>query len=216
MDRSGISKRIIDILDEISRLNNTLYSLNTRGVQQYPENFEVLSTDAALRGEQIACRLRHLVYTVSNKPQNQYLESAAQAQGIDIWEKGGVTEIKLPTLLAKRDKWKSMEFLMEPFTAAMNRYVLENVPPRYEQCVVCFISIYDRMLPDRAIRDTDSVELKRYLDVISSFLLTDDSAVFCDSFSTIEFGEECCTRIVIMDKSRFPRWIAERERAESA
>ncbi|MFR1190312.1 MAG: DUF6100 family protein, partial [Oscillospiraceae bacterium] len=29
----------------------------------YPDNYEVLSTDAALRAEKIACRLRHLIYS---------------------------------------------------------------------------------------------------------------------------------------------------------
>ena len=49
MDRAILSKRITSILSDISRLNSALYALNTTDIQRYPENYEVLSTDAALR-----------------------------------------------------------------------------------------------------------------------------------------------------------------------
>ena len=63
MDRKLISHRIGSILDDISRLSNALYALDTTDIQRYPDNYETLSTDAALRAERIACRLRHLIYS---------------------------------------------------------------------------------------------------------------------------------------------------------
>ena len=71
MDRKLISHRIGSILDDISRLSNALYALDTTDIQRYPDNYETLSIDAALRAERIACRLRHLIYskeTISNPP----------------------------------------------------------------------------------------------------------------------------------------------------
>ena len=62
MDRKLISRRIGSILDDISRLSNALYAMDTTDIQRYPDNYETLSTDAALRAERIACRLRHLIY----------------------------------------------------------------------------------------------------------------------------------------------------------
>lgn len=62
MDRKLISHRIGSILDDISRLSNALYALDTTDIQRYPDNYETLSIDAALRAERIACRLRHLIY----------------------------------------------------------------------------------------------------------------------------------------------------------
>ena len=59
MDRKLISRRIGSILDDISRLSNVLYAMDTTDIQRYPDNYEILSTDAALRAERIACRLRH-------------------------------------------------------------------------------------------------------------------------------------------------------------
>ena len=51
MNRAIISQRITSILAEIERLNNALYAMNTTDIQRYPDNYEVLSTDAALRAE---------------------------------------------------------------------------------------------------------------------------------------------------------------------
>ena len=65
MDRKLISHRIGSILDDISRLSNALYALDTTDIQRYPDNYETLSIDAALRAERIACRLRHLIYSLS-------------------------------------------------------------------------------------------------------------------------------------------------------
>ena len=40
--------------------------MNTTDLQRYADNFEVLSSDAALRAERIACRLRHLIYSTTS------------------------------------------------------------------------------------------------------------------------------------------------------
>lgn len=47
MDRKLISHRIGSILDDISRLSNALYALDTTDIQRYPDNYETLSIDAA-------------------------------------------------------------------------------------------------------------------------------------------------------------------------
>ena len=65
MDRAILSTRNTSILSDISRLNSALYALNTTDIQRYPENYEVLSTDAALRAERVACRLRHIIYAAT-------------------------------------------------------------------------------------------------------------------------------------------------------
>ena len=66
MNRTLLSKRISSLLAEVSRLSNALCAMSTMDLQRYPENYELLSTDAALRAEQIACRMRHLVYGFSH------------------------------------------------------------------------------------------------------------------------------------------------------
>lgn len=92
MNRAIISQRITSILAEIERLNNALYAMNTTDIQRYPDNYEVLSTDAALRAERITCRLRHLIYATTSIKKEEYLRSAETMQGIEISENDSILE----------------------------------------------------------------------------------------------------------------------------
>lgn len=126
MNRAILSQRISSILDDIHRLNNALYAMNTTDIQRYPDNYETLSTDAALRAEQIACRLRHILYASTNVQKGEYLTSAALMMGIDIQYTDGIMEITLPSLLPKRKRRPSSEFLLDPFHAALSQYAREH------------------------------------------------------------------------------------------
>ena len=213
MERAVLSHRITSILSDISRLTNALYALNTTDIQRYPDNYEVLSTDAALRAERIACRLRHLLYATTSVTRDEYLASAAVMQGIEIRSEGGILEITLPCLHPKRKQRQSTEYLLDPFTAALSQYAKSNPMPRLRHCVVCFSLVYNRDLPERRVRDYDNLELKQFLDVAASFLLTDDSGLLCDAYHTTELGDTDCTRISIMDSARFPDWLDARQTA---
>ena len=213
MNRAILSQRITSILGDLNRLTNALYAMNTTDIQRYPDNYEVLSTDAALRAENIACRLRHLIYSTTSLPKEEYLISASMTQGVKVQYEDGILEVTLPCLLPKRKQRHSTEFLLDPFTAAMTQYAKEHPMPRLQHCVVCFSHVYCQDLPKRRVRDYDNLELKQFLDVAASFILTDDSGLLCDAYNTTELGETDCTRISIMDSSRFPEWLAERQAA---
>ena len=153
MERAVLSQRITSILSDISRLTNALYALNTTDLQRYRDNYEVLSTPAALRAERIACRLRHLLYATTSITRDEYLTSAAVMQGIEIRSEDGILEITLPCLHPKRKQRQSMEYLLDPFTAALSQYAKSNPMPRLRHCVVCFSLVYSRELPERRVRD---------------------------------------------------------------
>lgn len=154
MNRAIISQRITSILAEIERLNNALYAMNTTDIQRYPDNYEVLSTDAALRAERITCRLRHLIYATTSIKKEEYLRSAETMQGIEISENDGILEIKLPCLLPKRRQRQSTEFLLDPFTSALSDYAAHHTMPQFQHCVVCFSHIYAQELPERRKRSS--------------------------------------------------------------
>lgn len=213
LNRSVISQRIASILDDIQRLNNALYAMNTTDIQRYPDNYEVLSTDAALRAEGIACRLRHLIYASTAIKKKEYLTSAALMQGIGIHEENGIFEIELPCLLPKRKQWKSTEYLLDPLGAALAQYARSHTLPSFDYCMICFAHIYAKELSGRRIRDYDNLEVKQIQDVVASFVLADDTGSLCDVFHTTELGETDSTRLFIMDRKRFPVWLAERKTA---
>lgn len=211
MDRQILSKRITDILDDINRLKNALYALEMTDIQRYPDNYEVLSTDAAIRGERIACRLRHLIYSTTSVSKAEYLKLAAAEHGFQIETSQGILKITLPSLLPKRKQRQSTEFLIDPFYFVLSQYADNHPIPKHSQCVVCFSHVYRRDLPTRRIRDYDNLELKQILDVIATFIMVDDTGLLCDAYNTTELGDEDCTRIFVMDKSLFPVWLSEHQ-----
>lgn len=73
-----------------------------------------LSTDAALRAERIACRLRHLIYSSTTIRKGDYLKSASVMHGINITYENEVLAVTLPSLLPKRRQRQSAEFLLDP------------------------------------------------------------------------------------------------------
>jgi len=210
LNRSIISQRIASILDDIQRLNSALYAMNTTDIQRYPDNYEVLSTDAALRAETIACRLRHLIYASTNIQKSDYLISAATMQGTDIQQRDGIIEITLPCLLLKRKRSRTTEYLIDPLTAALEQFVKTHQVQRFRHCVVCFSHAYCQDLPERRVRDYDNLEVKQYLDAVAAYLLIDDGGLFCDVFHTSELDATDCTRMFIMDGALFPSWLEER------
>lgn len=216
MNRAIISQRITSILGEVSRLTNALYAMNMADIQRYPENYEVLSMDAALRAEQIACRLRHLIYSTTNIRKTEYLTSAGVLLEIHVQCTDEIVEVTLPSLLPKRKQRQSGEYLLDPLYNALSRFAQEHPLPRFSHCVVCFSHIYCRELADRRIRDYDNLELKQFLDVVAPFVMVDDTGLLCDAYNTTELGDADCTCISIMDSSRFAIWLAEREKALKA
>lgn len=211
MERQIVSKRISSVLDDISRLSNALYAMNSTDIQRFPDNYEILSIDAALRAEKIACRLRHLIYATTHITKLDYQKSAAVMHEIDIKQKSGIIEMTIPNILPKRKQKHSTEFLLDPFYYALRHYKEKYKIPMFKHCVVCFSHIYSNELPMRRIRDYDNLELKQILDIVSTFVMEDDSGLLCDAYNTTELGEKDCTVISVMSADRFPQWLEERK-----
>ena len=211
MDRAVISNRINRILGDLQKLSNTLCAMENMDIFQYPENYAMLATDAALLSERIACRLRRLLYGSTGIRKETYLSSAGDAQGITIQNEGGVLQITLPCLLPKRKQRHSTEYLTDPMYFALSRYADGHMLPMYKHCVVCFCHIYSKELPTNRVRDYDNLEMKQLLDVLATFIMEDDNGLLVDAYNTTELGEKDCTCICVMDRLRFTRWLEERQ-----
>lgn len=210
MNRTLLSKRISSLLAEISRLSNALCAMNTMDLQRYPENYELLSTDAALRAEQIVCRMRHLVYGFTTVQKHEYLTSAANVLGITITAQPGLVEITLPGLLPKK-KQCSAEYLADPLDQALGQFTKEHPCSRFDSCVICFCHIYAESGGRGRIRDYDNLEMKRLLDIVCAYLMEDDTGLLCDVYNTTELGEEDATKLCVMDRDLFSGWLEQRQ-----
>lgn len=211
MNCEHILKYISDLQGDVSKLSSTLLAMENADIEKYPDNYAALSTEAALRSEKIACKMRHLIYNSTSIKKQEYLSAARAVQGIRIFERDGVFTIVLPGLIPKRRQRQNSEFLTDTLYATLNQYADSHPLPKFQHCIVCFSHIYDQNLPERRIRDYDNLELKQLLDVVAAFIMEDDSGILCDAYNTTELGESDCTCISIMKKERFFRWIEEHE-----
>lgn len=211
MERSVISKRIGLLASDMEKLKSTLAAIENTDIQKYPDNYNMLITDAALRSELIACRMRRLIYQSTDIKKETYLTSAGVVQGIKINDNNGILEIDLPCLLPKRKKRQNTEFLIDPLYFTLSQYSDSHPLKRFKHCVVCFSHVYSEEFPKQNIRDYDNLELKQLLDVIATFIMEDDTGLLVDAYNTTEIGNNDCTRISVMDKNRFSEWLKERE-----
>lgn len=212
MDRTIISRRIGDIRNNLARLENNICAMDSLDIQRYPDNYETMSTEAALRAEKIACQLRSLLYASATIPKEDYLLKAGDAHGIEIGFEHGIVEITLPRLLPKKKMKQSSLFLIDPLHAALNQYIRESPLPRFKECVVCISHVYDHELPDWCLLDYDNLQQKQILDTIALYVMADDSGLLCDAYNTTELGDQDGTHIYIMAKNRFSGWLADREK----
>ena len=210
MDRQVLLRKIMGAGDEIRRLQQDIIALQSIDIVNYPENYSSLSQQAAIRCEFITHKLRGLVYGTTNISKTEYLEHAADGLGIVVarGEDGGV-DITIPCLIPHRRK-KQTGFITDPLYAALARFVSEREPPlaRFTHCVIGITHIYDRALFGKGReRDYDNVEVKGIIDVINTFLLTDDNGNLCDIYHTSALSDWDATRISVMNKDMFPDWI---------
>ena len=139
-----------------------------------------------------------------------YLNSC-EMKGIEICQDEDLISITLPGLLPKRKQHVNAAFLHEPLNYALQNYLTVHSLPLYRECVVCFSQIYDRNGPFDRVRDYDNLEFKQLLDTIATYIMVDDSGLYCDSYHTTELGDTDHTVIYVMGKSRFPQWLKGRK-----
>lgn len=129
-----------------------------------------------------------MIYSSTSIQKGEYLQSASVAQGISIAYENGVLEVTLPGLLPKRRQRQSSEFLLDPLYFALEQYAKEQPLPHYRNCVVCFAQVYDQTLPTRRVRDYDNLEEKQLLDLLSTFVMADDTGLLCDAYNMLSAG----------------------------
>lgn len=211
MEPKQLENRIERVMEDISRLAGDICLMKALDVRQYPKKYEKLSTEVALSAEKIACRLRSLIYATTQIRKYDYLVRAGEAQGIEIEQKNGFWQITLPCLLPKKKSRQSDIFLGDPLHVALEAYAMKNALPYLEKSVVCFCHVYAWERPLPQIPDSDNLQQKMVLDLVSLFFLPDDNGLLCETHTMAERGDHTHTRVYVMAKERFPQWLVEHE-----
>jgi len=219
MDRQVLLRKIMNAGDEIRRLEQDIIALQSIDIVSYPDNYSSLSHQAAINSEHITRKLRELVYRTTNKDWSELLEDSANELGITIdCNCDGSVDIIIPCLIPGRKK-KPTEFITAPLYAALDGFTRGRPPKqpfeRFGHCVIWITHVYDKTLLGRGReRDYDNIETKGIIDVINTFLLTDDNGFLCKIYNASEVSDGDFTRISVMKEDVFFKRILDMKNAK--
>ena len=209
MNQLALSNRVQNIALLLSRMEKTILSLNTMDAELFPQEYLELCTEAALLSERVTCYLRNIVYATSCSDRSVYLQRAASVQGIKIIYDANTLMVELPALLSKKQGRHSSQIIMEPLNTALEIYVQAKHIPRFRECTICILHIYDNHLTGSIYFDYDNKQSKQLIDIIAAHMLIDDNVTLCDLYQTAVASDRDCTRVYIMPKDRFVGWLIE-------
>ena len=183
--------------EEVIRLQNAICAYQLTDASKYPENFDKLGLEMAMRAEAIACSTRNIAGMFLINGRSQMIRKVSDAQGIRVERHKLGYEIVMPYLMAKRNGKHNVRFLLEPLSYALRQYTEEHTIERLQHAVIWFIYEYAEDTPRRYIRDYDNMEAKEVLDLINTYFLVDDSGRFCELRYSSRQGERNQTRVII-------------------
>jgi len=194
-DYDAISQELFNIaksIEESERYNpeNKLYSL-------------------VRTSEVNAIKLRTLASRAIRARNDRLNEVISDAQGICVEEEHRWIKIVVPAILPHRNRYDNMLFITRPLRHSLIQFQRENPMERFGECVICIVHKYDEALGPNRVRDYDNIETKRYLDVIESVMLTNDSGLLCTVLQTTEMSDRDCTEFYLMLPESLPIWARE-------
>lgn len=207
MIKHELSRRIQHIHRLLSRTEQTICSLERLDAELYPNDYLALCTEAALLGERVTCLMRNIVYATSGQRRGIYLGHAAATQEVHIFYYDGILEIHLPVLLPRKQSKLSSQFLFDPLNTALTDFLHAVPVPKFRECTICICHSYDARLSKGVLFDYDNLQLKQLIDIIAAHILTDDNANLCNIYHSCLSSDKDCTKVYVMPKEAFPKWL---------
>lgn len=150
--------------------------------------------------------LRNIASRAIETDVGAFYEDVAGILGISVRECDKWIEITVPAILPNRNFKENQAFLMRPLRNALIQFQRETPIERFSSCAICIVHQYDEALGRRRVRDYDNVETKRYLDVIESVMLTNDSGLLCTVLQATEMSDRDATKFYLMQPETLPAW----------
>lgn len=139
-----------------------------------------------------------------------FYEDLAKALGISVVEEHRWIKITVPAILPNRNQRDNLAYITRPLRHSLIQFQRENPIERFRDCGICIVHQYDEAMSLRRVRDYDNIETKRYLDVIESVLLTNDSGLLCTVLQTTEIADRDRTEFYLMQPESLAIWARER------
>jgi len=157
--------------------------------------------------EVAAVQLRNLAARTAAQDRPRFYSEVCSALCVEIRETHDWIRIRVPGILPKRNQRDDRAFLVRPLRQALSEYLRENPMERFSKCAVCITHRYDASLGPLRVRDYDSIETRRYLDVIESMLLTDAGGLSCTVLQNSALGDSDATFFYLMLPESIPKWL---------
>lgn len=139
-----------------------------------------------------------------------FYENLANVLSISVQEQHRWIVITVPAILPNRNSWDNLAYITRPLRSSLVRFQREHPLERFRDCGICIVHQYDEAMGLRRVRDYDNIETKRYLDVIESVMLTNDTGLLCTVLQTTEIGDRDCTKFYLMQPENISIWAKER------
>lgn len=151
----------------------------------------------ALDCEILASHMRKLLIQFGAAERETVFKQICTLNGYEVRSEGADTVVKLPPLPLKDRDNTNCHYLVDPLLCGLEGFVRETNHPRYDRCVVQIKHIFPPTTPLRRLHDYDNIEVKKVLDAIALYLLTDDNIRRCQVHHSGEIGNELATEIRI-------------------
>ncbi len=197
---------LLEVASEYERMSGELFRLAHRleDMPRYNPHNEMYSL--VRNAEQTTVNLRSLAARTDWANASVLYEAVAEAMGIKIEEESRWLKITVPAILPKRNPRDNTLYLARPLRSCLLRFQAKDPMERFERCVICIVHKYDEALGVRRVRDYDNIETKRYLDVIESIFLTNDSGLLCTVLQSTKMAERDATEFFLMIPESLPEW----------
>ena len=191
-DFDGVSHELFQVADTMER------------VDQYNPQSKLFSLVRTAEVSTVA--LRNLTARTVHDDLAPFYCEVADLLGIKVEETHDWLKISVPAILPKRNQRDNQAFLTRPLRYAIIEFLKENPMERFGSCAICIVHNYDAALGKRRIRDYDNIETKRYLDVIESMLLTNDSGLLCTVLQATQMSDRDSAEFCLMRPETLSSW----------
>lgn len=168
------------------QLGNTLIAMQHAQSDGQAGNLESLSLDGAHQAEDLACKMRHLIYQRGELSRRQYLTGALPSTEVRFTFNRDNALLVLPPLLPDRRTAKSREYLSGLVYAALAEAAFADPLPQFERCVLGIVHCMVPMPGCRSVPDYDNIELKTVQDLLALYLMVDDSMRYGDAHRGVD------------------------------
>lgn len=191
-DLDGVSHELFQAADTMER------------VDQYNPQSKLFSLVRTAEVSTVA--LRNLTARTVHDDLAPFYCEVADLLGTTVEETHDWLKISVPAILPKRNQRDNQAFLTRPLRYAIIEFLKENPMERFGSCAICIVHNYDAALGKRRIRDYDNIETKRYLDVIESMLLTNDSGLLCTVLQATQMSDRDSAEFYLMRPETLSSW----------